>query len=212
MVLKNRLDLIENSVITQSDGGRMTYILTPMNQHQLKSILQYIWNPEEFRSPFGLRSLSKFHEKHPFEFEGKRVSFEPAESLEKIKGGNSNWRGPIWLPTSYLLIEALQKLYAALKEDLHIQYGQEKPVNLNEMALSFSDRLLSIFKENKEGRRPFHDASSAFATDPFWKDYLLFNEYFHAEQGKGLGASHQCGWTALIANVLDERPHMDHPK
>ncbi len=210
--LKNRLDLIENSVITQSDGGRMTYILTPMNQHQLKSILQYIWNPEEFRSPFGLRSLSKFHEKHPFEFEGKRVSFEPAESLEKIKGGNSNWRGPIWLPTSYLLIEALQKLYAALKEDLHIQYGQEKPVNLNEMALSFSDRLLSIFKENKEGRRPFHDASSAFATDPFWKDYLLFNEYFHAEQGKGLGASHQCGWTALIANVLDERPHMDHPK
>ena len=208
--LKNRLDLIENSVITKSKNNQTTYILTPMNQKQLHSILQYIWNPEEFRSPFGLRSLSKFHEKHPFEFEGKKVTFEPAESLEKIKGGNSNWRGPIWFPTSYLLIESLQKLYEAFQDDIKVQFGNEKSVNLKEMAISFSERLLSIFREGEEGIRPVHDVSAIFAKDPLWKDYLSFHEYFHSETGKGLGASHQCGWTALIANVIDELQKMDH--
>jgi len=202
--LKNRPDLVESSVIAREKDNKKYYVLIPMNKDQLKSLLQYIWNPEEFRSEFGLRSLSKYHDKHPFEFEGRKVHYEPAESTEKIKGGNSNWRGPIWMQTSYLMIESLQKLSFAFEEDFHIKAPNESPVTLECMARSFSERVLSLFKINEEGRRPFHGPFFPYAKDPHWRDHLQFYEYFHAELGKGLGASHQSGWTVLIANVIDE--------
>lgn len=202
--LKNRPNLVENCVIPREKDEKKYYVLTPMNKDQLKSLLHYIWNPEEFRSEYGLRSLSKFHEKNPFEFEGRKVSYEPAESLEKIKGGNSNWRGPIWVQMGYLLIESLYKLSLAFQEDIHVKIGQEKPISLKDMADSFSQRTLSLFKKNDKGMRPYMGQHCPFAKDPLWNDHLHFYEYFDPETGKGLGASHQCGWTALVANMIDE--------
>jgi hypothetical protein len=146
--------------------------------------------------------LSKYHEKCPFEFEGRKVNFEPAESTEKIKGGNSNWRGPIWFPTSYLLIESLKKLSESLGDDIKIKVGTEQEVNLKQMAASFSERLVSIFK-NESHIRPFYGEKSLNAKNTNWIDCLYFHEYFHSETGKGLGASHQCGWTVLVANLID---------
>ena len=202
--LKNRPDLVENCVISKEKEDEKYYVLTPMNKDQLKSVLHYVWNPEEFRSEFGLRSLSKYHEESPFEFEGRKVHYEPAESSERIKGGNSNWRGPIWMQASYLMIESLQKLALAFQEEIHIKVEEENPVTLHDMASSFSERVLSLFKLNEEGVRPFHGPFFPYSKDPFWRDHLQFYEYFHPELGKGLGASHQCGWTALVANVIDE--------
>lgn len=203
--LKNRPDLVGTSVITQTINNENCFVLIPMNKNQLKSILHYLWDPKEFRSEFGLRSLSKFHDTSPFDFEGRVLHYEPAESIEKIKGGNSNWRGPIWIPTSYLLLEALDKLSKAFGGDIKIKVDGEEPVDISEMASSFSERLISIFTIDCNGKRPFHGPFFPFAKDPHFRDYMLFHEYFHADQGKGLGASHQCGWTALIANIIDKR-------
>jgi hypothetical protein len=202
--VKNRPDLVEKCVITQKKDNDKYFVLTPMNKDQLKSVLHYIWNPDEFRSEYGLRSLSKYHDEHPFEFEGKRVYYEPAESSEKIKGGNSNWRGPIWMPTTYLLIESLYKLSLAFEDDIHIKVKNEKSVTLQDMAVSFSERVLTLFKINEDDKRPYLGPFFPYAKDPHFRDHLQFHEYFHSDQGKGLGASHQCGWTALVANIIDE--------
>jgi hypothetical protein len=132
------------------------------------------------------------------------VGYEPAESLYKVKGGNSNWRGPIWLPTTFLLIDSLKKMSKAFGEDLYIQVEDEKPVTPEDMAYSFADRTVNLFRKDKENRRPFLGERFPYQGDSHWTDHILFYEYYNPETGKGLGASHQTGWSALVANLIDE--------
>lgn len=202
--MNNRKDLVEPCIIPTIKEGKKHYVCTMMNSKQLESVLEYVWDPEEFRASFGLRSMSKYHEKHPFVFQGKQVSYEPAESLYKVKGGNSNWRGPIWMPTLFLLVDALLKLTEAYEEDIVIKVKGEEPIDIASMAHAFAKRAMAIFALDAKGRRPVFGPSFPFATDPHWKDHLLFYEYYHPETGQGLGASHQTGWSALVANFIDE--------
>lgn len=202
--LTNRRELTKDCAIPLGEPGKMKYLLTLVNENRLSRILEYVWNPNEFRSDYGLRSLSKYHEAHPFIYQDKRLTYEPAESIARIKGGNSNWRGPIWMPTNYLLIQSLKKFSDAFKDGFKISLPNEDPVTLDEMATSFSKRLISIFALDKNHKRPFLDPHFPFAKDPHFQNYILFNEYYHGDTGKGLGASHQTGWSGLVANIIQE--------
>jgi hypothetical protein len=171
---------------------------------EMKRFLGYIWSPDEFRSEYGLRSLSKYHEAHPARLHNMSLSYEPGESHVKMKGGNSNWRGPIWFPINYLLVDTLARLHKVFGDSFKIQAGKEKPVTLGEMADSFSERLVNLFKKNSHGIRPMYGTQEKFQKDPHFKDHFLFYEHFHGDTGRGLGASHQNGWTGLVANLIDE--------
>ena len=154
-----------------------------------------------------MRSLSKAHESDPFVFDGLSVGYEPAESTSKLKGGNSNWRGPIWLPICFLLIESLRKLAKAYGPDFVVETPGSGglPITFGAMAGSLADRLIRIFtRDPVTGRRPVYGGQHHFQDDPHWRDLILFYEYFHGDEGAGLGASHQTGWTALIASLIDE--------
>jgi hypothetical protein len=175
------------------------YLFSLMNISQMKRVLERVWNPEEFLSEHGLRSLSKYHEKNPLIFEGSKVGYEPAESLEKIKGGNSNWRGPIWFPTNYLFLCALHRLQKGVGDTLKIK-GQP----LSVLIQSLSTRLISLFEVGISGNRPVHGDAQIFGQDPYWKDLILFYEHYHGDTGRGLGGSHQTGWSSLVANIIDE--------
>ncbi|MBI3875049.1 MAG: glucosidase, partial [Verrucomicrobia bacterium] len=204
--LKHRGDLVEKCVTTIQENGDTVHVLAVMTPEQLGRLLRVVWNPAEFRSEFGLRSLSRAHESKPFHFGDKWIGYEPGESIAKLKGGNSNWRGPIWFPTSFMMIESLRKLSKAYGGTFTIPGCSpgDAPIDLNELAGGFAERLLHLFARNSEGKRPVFGAAKKFQEDPHWRDHLLFHEYFHAETGAGLGASHQTGWTALIACVIDE--------
>lgn len=166
--------------------------------------MRYVWNPEEFRADFGLRSLSKFHKDKPFFFKNSKLDYEPGYSLSKLKGGNSNWRGPVWMPTTYLLIESLKKFSKVYGQRIKIEVEGEPPVDLDSIAQGFIERVLKIFLPDENGLRPFWGKEFLFAKDPYWEPHLLFYEYYHADTGEGLGASHQTGWSALIANMIKE--------
>ncbi|MFN7985224.1 MAG: hypothetical protein U0Q11_25570, partial [Vicinamibacterales bacterium] len=204
--LDNRQDIVQRCVTTiERDGGKV-HILAIVDEDQLKRILQRVWDPKEFRSDYGVRSLSKFHEGHPFVFGSNVVSYEPAESVVKLKGGNSNWRGPVWFPTSFMMIEALRKLGKAFGHSMLIESATpgEPNVTLDQMAEGFANRLISIFKRGEDGDRPVHAGNRKFQDDPYWRDLVLFYEYFHGDTGEGLGASHQTGWTGVVASLIDE--------
>ncbi|MBS0620327.1 MAG: glucosidase [Verrucomicrobia bacterium] len=201
--LANRKDLVEPCIIPLDKKGKKVHLLTLMNEDHLKSVLRYVWDPQEFRSDFGVRSLSKFHLEYPFEFEGKKIGYEPAESIERIKGGNSNWRGPIWLPTNFILIDVLKRIADVTGNQMKITVDAEPTVNIEQIANSFADRIISIFAKDENQYRPYWGPNFRFKDDPNWTDHLLFNEYFHADTGQGLGSSHQTGWTALVANLID---------
>ncbi|GIW80689.1 MAG: glucosidase [Gemmatales bacterium] len=204
--LVNRRDLVKDVVHRDERDGKITHVLTIVDKRQLTRILERCWSEDEFLSPHGIRSLSKVHEAAPFEFEGNTVSYEPAEAVSKIKGGNSNWRGPIWFPTNFLLIESLRKLAAAFGAGFSIHppaYGG-KPTTFPELCRDLADRLIRIFTRDETGRRPVFGGTERFQHDPHWRDHLLFYEYFHGDNGAGLGASHQTGWTALVASLIDE--------
>jgi hypothetical protein len=204
--LKNRRELVRNVVHTVERDGQRTHVLTILNQEQLCRIVKRIWDPSEFLSDYGVRSLSKAHATHPFEFDGSLVGYEPAESVVKLKGGNSNWRGPIWFPTCFLLIESLRKLATAFGPTLSVPSPEIRgqPILLPEMARALADRLIRIFARDDSGRRPVYGGARKFQEDPHWRDLILFFEYFHGDHGAGLGASHQTGWTALVASIIDE--------
>ncbi|MBA2525986.1 MAG: glucosidase [Pyrinomonadaceae bacterium] len=204
--LKNRQDLVQRCVTTVERDGKRVYILAIVDESQIRYLFERIWDPTEFRSDYGLRSLSKWHEAHPFVFEDSRVGYEPAESIEMLKGGNSNWRGPVWFPTTFMMIESLRKLgkaYGPLME-INNPVADEPPITFNEMAQGFADRLISIFTRDAGGRRPVYGQIEKFQNDPHWRDLILFYEYFHGDTGLGLGASHQTGWTGLMASLIDE--------
>jgi hypothetical protein len=204
--LRNRKHIVDHCVSTVDQGHKRVHVLTLMNQGQLRRVLARVWDPAEFRSKYGLRSLSKYHEAHPFVFEDREVGYVPAESSEMLKGGNSNWRGPIWFPTTFMMIDSLRELGRAYGESLRISgtTGGESPVTLLKMAQGFADDLISLFTRDGAGRRPAHGSRRKFQEDPHWRDLILFYEYFHGDTGEGLGASHQTGWTALVATLIDE--------
>lgn len=205
--LRNRHDLVRDVIHTVNQDGRTTHVLTIVNKDQLVRLLHTVWNAAEFLSPYGLRSLSKYHEEHPFEFEGRSVGYEPAEATSKIKGGNSNWRGPVWLPTCFLLIESLRRLGEAYGPSFRLSppAAGGRAVTFAELARDLADRLIGLFRRDAQGRRPVYGGCQRFQQDPHWRDYLLFYEYFHGDNGAGLGASHQTGWTALVASLIDEQ-------
>jgi hypothetical protein len=203
--LRNRHEFTQSCVTTLRRDGKTAHVLALVNEAQLRRVLERVWDPAEFRSPYGLRSLSKYHERQPFRFGGGEVRYEPAESAGRLKGGNSNWRGPVWFPTSFLMIEALRKLGQAYGPSFTLAgAGGEPPLTLGEVARGFADRLIALFTPDATGRRPVHGGRRKFQEDPHWRDCLPFHEYFHGDTGEGLGASHQTGWTALVATLIDE--------
>jgi hypothetical protein len=203
--IKNRPDLVKNVVHKIGEGDKTTYALTILDGSQIRRIMERVFDQKEFLSDYGIRSLSKAHEAAPFEFEGIRVGYEPAESDSKLKGGNSNWRGPIWFPTTFLLIESIRKLGKAFGPKFTVQPpGETRALTLPEMAREIAERMIRIFSRNKDGRRAVYGGLDKFQQDQHWRDFILFYEYFHGDNGAGLGAGHQTGWTGLIASLIDE--------
>jgi hypothetical protein len=203
--LRNRPDLVEGVCHRVEHGEDVTYALTVVDQEQLARILQHLWDETEFLAPGGVRSLSKHHKEQPYWFEGRSVGYEPGDAITKIKGGNSNWRGPVWFPTCFLLIESLRKLGKAFGTSFTVHPpASERPLTLHEMAEKLADRMISVFTRDSDGRRPMYGRMEKFQRDPHWRDLLLFYEFFHADTCEGLGASHQTGWTGLVASLVDE--------
>jgi len=202
--VNNRQDVVQHVCNRVKTKTADTHILTIVNEEQLKRILMRMWDENEFMSDFGLRSLSKHHEEHPFVLGENTVGYEAGEAICKLKGGNSNWRGPIWFPTSFLMIESLRKLDRAYGDLLKIKMDDGKEVTAGDMAERLANGMINIFTKDKQGRRPVFGDVEKFQTDPLWKDNILFFEYFHGDKGTGLGASHQTGWTALVASLIDE--------
>jgi hypothetical protein len=202
----NRPDLVGQACFAETRGGHRRHVLSIVDRHQLTRLLQRLWDDSEFLSIGGIRSLSKHHQSHPFSFGGATVRYEPAEADVKIRGGNSNWRGPIWFPTSYLLIESLLKFGAAHGPEFAVETpaGAGTPLRPGEMARQIADRMIGLFTRGEDGTRRIYGGIATFQHDPHWRDCLLFNEYFHGDDGAGLGANHQTGWTGLVANLIDE--------
>jgi hypothetical protein len=164
----------------------------------------------EFLSPHGIRGISRVHLDHPFvlKADGQEysVNYEPAESTTNLFGGNSNWRGPVWFPVNYLMIESLQRFHHYFGDSMQVEFptGSGKMMNLAEVASALSRRLSHLFLRDQQGRRPVFGGAEKFQSDPFFRDHILFYEYFHGDNGAGLGASHQTGWTALVAKLLQQ--------
>jgi hypothetical protein len=201
---RNRQDIVQRCCYIVENQGRSSLVLGVVDENQLRRIVSRILDPGEFLSDWGIRSLSKVHENQPFRFGDSEVRYEPGESDCKIKGGNSNWRGPIWFPTSLLLIESLRKLGQAFGDSMTIKDSGGNELSLSEMAEDIANRMIRIFCRGEDGRRPVFGDCSRFQHDPYWRDHLLFYEYFHGDTGAGLGASHQTGWTGLVAALIDE--------
>ncbi|HWW61370.1 MAG TPA: glucosidase, partial [Thermoanaerobaculia bacterium] len=251
--MRHRRDIVERSVTTVQDAdGNATHVLAVVDQNQLQHLLARLVDPAEFLSPHGIRSLSKFHQEHPFRFGNASVGYEPAESLGWLKGGNSNWRGPVWFPTTFLLIESLRKLEKAFGGSVHVAVGDDlanvvetpldpladtrateglgggsgdtrargrtlpgiatppaQTITLEGLAARIADRMIRIFIPDADGYRPVFGPrgtrkAELFAHDPHWRDLVWFHEYFNGDHGEGLGASHQTGWTGLVASLIDE--------
>jgi hypothetical protein len=177
---------------------------------RLRRILKIMLDENEFLSPHGIRALSRVHKDHPFvlNVDGveHRVDYEPAESSSGLFGGNSNWRGPIWFPVNYLLIESLQKFHYYLGDDFKVECptGSGVMMNLWEVSQEISRRLSHIFLKDENGRRPVYGDGVLFQTDEHWHDMILFYEYFNGDDGSGVGANHQTGWTGLVAKLLQQ--------
>ena len=206
----NRPDLCQNLAPLMRHGVGERHLLSVVNRTRLVRILSRLFDESEFLSPHGIRSVSKFHEAHPYVLriygQEYRVDYEPAESRTGLFGGNSNWRGPVWLPINYLLIESLQRFHYYFGDDLQVEFptGSGRKLNLSDIAAELSRRLSRLFLRDSQGRRPVFGGTEKFQSDPHFRDHLLFNEYFHGDNGAGLGAGHQTGWTALVAKLLQQ--------
>jgi hypothetical protein len=184
-------------------------LLSPLTRAKLERILGYLLDENEFLSPYGIRALSRHHREHPFVFQlaGQeyRVEYLPGDSNSGMFGGNSNWRGPIWMPVNALIVRGLLNLYAFYGDEFKVECptGSGNRMTLFEIAKEISRRLSSIFLRDASGRRPVYGGQAKFQDDPHWRDLVLFYEYFHGDNGAGIGASHQTGWTGLVARLLD---------
>jgi hypothetical protein len=205
--MKNRQDLSRH--ISYGEYGHKHRLLAIPSRQRLERVLRYLLDENEFLSPCGIRSVSKVHLEKPyvFEFGGEehRVDYVPGESNTWLFGGNSNWRGPIWFPVNYLLVEALERYHHFYGDHLKVECptGSGRWMNLKEVAEEIAARLARIFLPDEKGRRPCHGEDLRYAEDPHWRELVLFHEYFHGETGKGLGANHQTGWTALVIRNIE---------
>ncbi|GDY23122.1 glucosidase [Verrucomicrobiota bacterium] len=206
--VKNRPELAQH--VTHCENGHHRRLLAIPSKARLLRVLRYLLDEAEFLSPFGIRSLSKFHAGQPYIFnaggEEHRVDYVPGESTSGLFGGNSNWRGPVWFPVNYLLVEALERFHHFYGNDVQVEFptGSGRMLNLRDIGCEIERRLASLFLPDENGRRACHGDDPRFATDPHWRELVLFHEYFHGESGKGLGASHQTGWTALVIRLLKD--------
>ena len=212
-VLNHRPDLRCLVSHWRSPGSNEQFLLTLVRGHRLKCLLKRMLDPAEFLSDYGVRSLSKYHAEHPYTLYvngvAHTVSYEPAESRTGVFGGNSNWRGPVWFPLNYLLIESLQKFAVYYSDDFQVECptGSGHSLTLMQVAEELAQRLIRLFlRDDETGTRPFNGSNACFQHDPHWRDHLLFHEFFHGDTGKGLGASHQTGWTGLVAVLLQQPP------
>src|SRR5947207_101241 len=206
----NHPDIPEHIEMTQRSAHGVRRLLSLVNRKQLKRVLARMLDENEFFSSYGIRALSRFHLDHPYEVQVNdhisRVSHEPAESATGLFGGNSNWRGPIWFPVNYLLVESLQKFHHYYGEDFKVECPthSNRETDLWQVSAEISRRLIHIFLRDRSGRRPVAGGTDLFQSDPHWRDLILFYEYFHGDNGAGLGASHQTGWTGLVAKLLEQ--------
>jgi hypothetical protein len=200
--------LVETIAPPARPGHAGRRLLAIVNEEKLRRILRYLLDEREFLSPFGIRALSRFHRENPYTFAVERavyrVDYEPAESSTGLFGGNSNWRGPIWFPVNMLLIRSLLILYGFYGNDFTVECptGSGIRMTLFEVAQEITRRVVRIFLRDEQGARPVHGGACAFQDDPHWRDLILFYEYFHGDTGAGVGASHQTGWTGLVANLI----------
>jgi hypothetical protein len=212
--LENRQDLAQHISYMEGRGaaGRGRRLLAIPSRARLERVLHYLLDENEFLSPHGIRSLSRFHKDHPHVCwtggQENRVAYVPGDSDSGMFGGNSNWRGPVWFPVNYLLIEALERYHHFYGDALRVDCptGSGRSMNLAEVACALAARLTRLFLPDAQGRRPCHGGERRFAADPHWQDLILFYEYFHGDNGRGVGASHQTGWTALVARLLEMSP------
>jgi Glycosyl hydrolase family 63 C-terminal domain len=208
--IQNRPDLRKNVACMETKGAGARRLLAIVSPDKLKRILQKMLDQSEFLSDYGIRAVSRYHANHPYIFYANgmecRVDYEPAESSSGLFGGNSNWRGPIWFPVNFLLIESLQKFHHYLGDDFKVEYPTRSGqwVNLWQVSTELSQHLTQIFLKNSSGDRPVYGGASQFQNDPHWRDFILFYEYFHGDNGAGIGASHQTGWTGLVAKLIQQ--------
>ncbi|WP_442951416.1 MGH1-like glycoside hydrolase domain-containing protein [Oscillatoria sp. CS-180] len=217
--IQNRPELKKNVACMEAQGlgaRRLLALCYATRDHvephdKLRRILTKLLDESEFLSPYGVRALSRYHAEHPYHFKANGqdfyVHYEPAESTSRLFGGNSNWRGPVWFPVNYLLIESLQKFHHYLGDDFRVECptGSGNWMNLWEVASELSRRLTTIFLPDDKGDRPLYGGPGPFQSDPHWRNHILFYEYFHGDNGAGIGASHQTGWTALVAKLIQQQ-------
>jgi hypothetical protein len=206
----NRPHLSGNLACIDTPGVGKRRLLAILTRERLVRVLEKMLDENEFLSDYGIRSVSKYHQEHPYSFhvdgQAHTINYQPAESESGLFGGNSNWRGPIWFPMNYLIIESLQKFHHYYGDDLQVQCptGSGKMMSLWEVATELSKRLMGLFLRNGDGERAIYGGLDRFQKDPNWRDLILFNEYFHGDSGAGLGASHQTGWTGLVAKLIQQ--------
>ncbi|MEP6749247.1 MAG: glucosidase [Bacteroidota bacterium] len=213
--LNNRPDLASLVSRWQEKSENEKHLLSLLRGHRMKKILQRMLDESEFFSDYGIRAVSKYHDQHPYEYWLEDhcfgVKYTPAESTTNLFGGNSNWRGPVWMPVNYLLVESLQRFHYYYGNDFKLECptGSGVFMTLNDVANELSKRLSALFLTNKDGRRPFLGDNEKMQTDPNFNNYILFYEYFHGDNGRGVGASHQTGWTGLVAKLLQPKRDED---
>jgi Mannosylglycerate hydrolase MGH1-like glycoside hydrolase domain/Glycosyl hydrolase family 63 C-terminal domain len=208
--IENNPEFRAHIAVSDRPGGGRRFLTSIVTTAQLPRLLQVMLDQSEFLSPYGVRSLSRYHQDHPYVFRvdghDHRVDYDPAESRTDLFGGNSNWRGPVWFPINYLLVESLQKFHYFFGDNLKVACpsGSTRMLNLGEVAAELSRRLSALFLPGPDGRRPVYGGSEIFQRDPHWRGLIPFHEYFHGDNGAGIGASHQTGWTGLVAKLLQQ--------
>jgi hypothetical protein len=208
--IDNRPDLTGNVACMRTEGMGERRLLSIVDQDKLRSVLKFMLDEREFLSPYGIRALSQFHRDNPYKLDvhgtEHRVDYDPGESSTGLFGGNSNWRGPIWFPLNYLLVESLQKFHYYLGDDFKVEFptGSGTMLTLWDVAGELSRRMTSIFLRDESDRRPVFGEIEKFRTDPHWRDLVLFHEYFHGDSGAGVGASHQTGWTGIVTKLMQQ--------
>jgi Glycosyl hydrolase family 63 C-terminal domain len=208
--IDNHPDVANHIEVAEVAGKGTRRLLSLVNREQLGSVARYLLDESEFFSPYGIRAISRFHRDSPYVMSvngnDHRVDYEPAESSTGLFGGNSNWRGPIWFPINFLLIESLQKFHHFYGDGLSVELptGSGRWASLWDAAAEISRRLTRIFLRAEDGRRPVFGGLQKFQTEPEWGDHIYFHEYFHGDNGAGIGASHQTGWTGLVAKLIEQ--------
>ena len=197
--------------LLRGEPGQQRLLLSLCGPDRLERLFTKLFDESEFLSPHGLRALSAYHREHPYQLEVEGITasidYEPAESTTSMFGGNSNWRGPIWFPLNYLMVSVLERYHRFYGDDFTIEYptGSGQQLTLDKVAADLSDRLISIFTNGPDGRRPCFGGTELMQANPAWHDNLIFSEYFHGDNGAAIGAFHQTGWTGVIADLIRRR-------